>query len=218
MNAYEWELVTQQITLHLVQHFPARHLVLASDCQSAMARTNSALRSLNNRLANTRAGIFSTGIHCFADPFTPRQFIYTAVHPENDHTQVANPTMRDASLMLWRPNNLPNPSPNPNLIRPSLNVPLSMTRRSLYIQMATDLTQPLLIAYREKQAIINRMPAVAGTANSPLPPLIRNIYENTFVQDPNQLTPGHPDLNQLDHIHTLDSFTLSDAACLNEYI
>ena len=100
MNAYAWELVTQQITLHLVRHFPARHLVLASDCQSAMARTNSALRSLNNRLANTRAGIFSTGIHCFADPFTPRQFIYTAAHPENDHTRVANPTMRDKAICI----------------------------------------------------------------------------------------------------------------------
>ena len=99
MNAYAWELVTQLIALHFTAYMPSHH-VLTSDCESAIARTNESLASLNDRLVNTRCGIFASGAHQFSRPLAPRKFIHTRGHPENNPDRSRNPTMRDKAICI----------------------------------------------------------------------------------------------------------------------
>ena len=99
MNAYAWELVTQLVALHFTAYMPSHH-VLTSDCTSAIARTNESLASLNDRLVNTRCGIFASGAHQFSRPLTPRKFIHTRGHPENNPERSRNPTVRDKAICI----------------------------------------------------------------------------------------------------------------------
>ena len=99
MNAYAWELVTQLITIKFTAYMPS-HLVLTSDCTSAIARTNQALSTTNDLLVNTKGGIFASSVHRHACPFAPRKFIHTRGHPERSPDRTANPTIRDKAICI----------------------------------------------------------------------------------------------------------------------
>ena len=105
------------------------------------------------------------------------------------------------------------------LLRQSLDSPLTMVERRLYITTARKLIAPLLKAYTEMQAIIN------STTNTPIPTnnststntLLRTLsntsrmaLEYTHIQQSNIYT--QCPLNDLDSIHNTNTHTLSDAA------
>ena len=99
MNAFYWELVTQLIALHFAKYQPD-HLVLTSDCTSAIAITNQSLRTHINRLPNARGGVLASGVHWFADPYYYRYFIYTQCHPERYKARREKPTLRDKGINM----------------------------------------------------------------------------------------------------------------------
>jgi len=99
MNAYIWELVTQLIALHMTKHLPPPH-ALVSDCTSAIARTNRALSTTNDQLANKRGGIFASGAHQFANPHSPKFFTHIRGHPERDKERTLNPTLADKAICM----------------------------------------------------------------------------------------------------------------------
>ena len=84
MNAFTWELATQLIALHFTKHQNPDHLVLTSDCTSAITQTNRALRTRNDQLMNARGGLLAVGCHEFADPHRPM--------PVNSYTPVPTPS------------------------------------------------------------------------------------------------------------------------------
>jgi hypothetical protein len=98
MRAYHWELVMQLISLHFAKHLRHDHLVLTSDCTSAIACTNQSLSTRNNKLANARGELFAAGTHAFADPLNASKFIYTRGHPERTESRRLNPTFRDEAM------------------------------------------------------------------------------------------------------------------------
>ena len=99
MNAFTWELVTQLIGLHFTKHLTSP-LVAISDCTSAIARTNRALKTKYNQLANTSGGIFASGAHEFANHRHPKYFLYTQAHPERFKNRREHPTMRDKAICM----------------------------------------------------------------------------------------------------------------------
>jgi len=99
MNAFYWELVTQLIALHFAKYQPD-HLVLTSDCTSAIAITNQSLRTHINRLPNARGGVLASGVHWFADPYYYRHFIHTQCHPERHKARREKPTIRDKGINM----------------------------------------------------------------------------------------------------------------------
>jgi hypothetical protein len=99
MNAFTWELVTQLIGLHFSKHIQSP-LVAISDCTGAIARTNRALKTKYNQLANTRGGTFATGSHEFTHPHQPQYFLHTPAHPERFTERRENPTMRDKAIFM----------------------------------------------------------------------------------------------------------------------
>jgi hypothetical protein len=132
MNAFYWELVTQLIGLYFIQYQP-RHLVLTSDCTSAIVITNKALRSHLNTQPNVRGGLFASGIHQFSDPFDPRYFIHTQCHPERYFTRRVSPSIRDLGMLISdavasKTNPLPNHSTHPEAHQPARG---DSTRRTM---------------------------------------------------------------------------------------
>ena len=83
MNAYTWELVTQLIALNLAKYLPSS-VPGYSDCKAAIARTTQSLRTLNDQLATTKAGIYSTAMHALANIEHPRDMRWVKGHPEED--------------------------------------------------------------------------------------------------------------------------------------
>ena len=92
MNAYTWELVTQLVALHLAKFLPPS-VTGHSDCLSALARTNRALRSKNDQLATTNAGLYGAALHALANIDNARQMEWIKGHPETDPTRndLSNP-------------------------------------------------------------------------------------------------------------------------------
>lgn len=99
MNAFTWELLTQVIALHMIKYQPL-YLPGFSDCTSAIARVNLALRSHINSLAHTRGGLWASGAHTFSDPQYPRQFHHIKAHPDRDTKRRTNPTIRDKAIFM----------------------------------------------------------------------------------------------------------------------
>ena len=100
MNAYLWELSGHTISLHLLKYHNPNHVVMTSDCCSAMARTNTALSSRNNTLANKRGGVIVSGAHTYANTHNPIKFIHTKHHPERDKARRENPKFRDKAILM----------------------------------------------------------------------------------------------------------------------
>jgi hypothetical protein len=82
MNAFIWKLLNQLIGLHFSKH------------RCHIARTNRALKTKYNQLANIRGGTFATGSYKFTHPHHPQYFIYTLAHPERFTDRCDNPTMQ----------------------------------------------------------------------------------------------------------------------------
>ena len=99
MNAFTWELLSQLIALHLTKHQPVS-IQAFSDCTSAIARTNRALRSYINPLAHTRGGLWASGSHTFYDPLEPRYFQHVKAHPERCPDRTANPSLADKAIFM----------------------------------------------------------------------------------------------------------------------
>ena len=99
MNAFTWELLTQTVALQMITHQPT-YLPGLSDCTSAIARTNLALRSYINPLAHTRGGLWASGAHVFTNHRYPRKFTHVKAHPERDPERLANPTIRDKAIFM----------------------------------------------------------------------------------------------------------------------
>ena len=100
LNAFVWELAAQTIALHFTKYLNPLHLVLTSDCTSAIARTNHALRTRHNQLINARGGAIVAGAHAFASTTHPQRFIHTRGHPERDKKRRDNPTLRDKAMSM----------------------------------------------------------------------------------------------------------------------
>ena len=83
MGSYGWELLAQLVALHLAKYLPPS-VPGYSDCQGALSRTTMALRSRHDRLATTRAGIFSTAMHQLSNVERSRPFRWIRGHPETD--------------------------------------------------------------------------------------------------------------------------------------
>jgi hypothetical protein len=100
MNAFTWELTAQVIALHLTKH-QSRHLILTSDCISAISVVNKALRQRNDTQASVRGGLMATAAHEFADPAYPRRmFRHTKAHPERDDHRRNNPNIKDKAIYM----------------------------------------------------------------------------------------------------------------------
>jgi hypothetical protein len=105
------------------------------------------------------------------------------------------------------------------LLQQSLDSPLTMSKRRLYITTARKLIAPLLKAYTEMQAIINStsntpIPTNNSTSTTTLPRRLSNTariaLENAHIQQSTVHTQCI--LNDLDSIHNTTVHTLSDAA------
>ena len=99
MNAFTWELLTQLVAVHMVKH-QRQDLPGYSDCTSAIARTNKALRSYNNPLAHTRGGLWASGAHVFSNHKHPRSFQHIKAHPERCPERTKHPTIQDKAIFM----------------------------------------------------------------------------------------------------------------------
>ena len=99
MNAYSWELVSQLVGLHLAKHLPP-DVHGYTDCAAAMARTNRALQTRHDQLANTRAGIYSSAVHNLAQLSEPRLFNKVKSHPERDKEREKLDNPQDCGIFM----------------------------------------------------------------------------------------------------------------------
>jgi len=99
MNAYTWELVTQLVALTLAKHLPPQ-VNGYSDCKSAISRTNRALRTKNDQLATTTAGVYGAATHALADMTHPRTFKWVKSHPETDPTRADLSVHEDLGIFM----------------------------------------------------------------------------------------------------------------------
>ena len=107
-----------------------------------------------------------------------------------------------------------------SLLRQTLDSPITLQERRLYITTARKLTAPLLTAYYDMLDAANTRSHTASAVNLPeeqqqqgvitLTPHLRNILENIHIQMPTLDAPSV--LNHLDHITYTNTYTLSDAA------
>jgi hypothetical protein len=107
-----------------------------------------------------------------------------------------------------------------SLLRQTLDSPITLQERRLYITIARKLTAPLLTAYYDMLDVANSRSHTASTVKSSgeqpaqgvitLTPYLRNILENIHIQMPILDAPSV--LNHLDHITYTNLYTLTDAA------
>ena len=174
-------------------------------------------------------------LHCSHAPFTAirttaqeqqgiaaRELLLTTKSPNQEHfikqfiTASWMSTTQTSRLWLgmWNEETLS------SLLRQTLDSPITLQERRLYITTARKLTAPLLTAYYDMLDAANTRSHTASAVNLPeeqqqqgvitLTPHLRNILENIHIQMPTLDAPSV--LNHLDHITYTNTYTLSDAA------
>ena len=169
------------------------------------------LDPIRNTARHEQKEIYAEIIH----PKTPSKFKYFAQQLIHG-SWTDSPNLSRIWLGMWNQDTLV------TMIKPSLTAPLSMAHRTKYITIARKLTKPLLKAYSAMIAQILTQPLRRSTGAEPtipMPPLLRNVLENTFAQELTSapITESTQNLQHLHHICHIDTHTLSDAACSHEY-